>query len=78
MARVALKMDRRLRCWAVTSRTIFVLAGREPNGRSTKMVRDAPSHCQSGSNRPAKAGPAAHFERNDVTIVCETVRYQAS
>ena len=23
--------------------------------------------------RPAKAGPAAHFERNDITIICETV-----
>jgi len=30
-----------------------------------KMVPDAPSYCQSGSDRPAKAGPAAHFERNE-------------
>jgi hypothetical protein len=36
------------------------------------MVRDALSYGQSGSDRPAKAGPTAHFERNDVTIICET------
>ena len=25
--------------------------------------------------RPPRALPAAHFERNDVTIICETVHY---
>src|ERR1700752_5070260 len=36
--------------------------------------RYAPSYCQSGSDRPAKAGPAAYFERNDDnTTICETV-----
>jgi hypothetical protein len=25
------------------------------------------------SSRPAAAGPTAHFDRNDVTIICETV-----
>jgi len=45
---VALKMGRRLRCSSVTSRTIFILQGKEPNNGSIKMVRDAPSYCQSG------------------------------
>jgi hypothetical protein len=30
----------------------------------TYRLRYAPSYGQSGSDRPAKAGPAAHFERN--------------
>jgi hypothetical protein len=28
--------------------------------------------------RPPRALPAAHFERNDVTIICETVHYRRS
>src|SRR5271165_5811397 len=28
--------------------------------------------------RPPRALPAAHFERNDITIICETVHYWAS
>gem|GEM_PF-5458068 len=35
------------------------------------MVRDAPSTAS-----PARSAlPAARFERNDVTIICETVHY---
>jgi len=37
--------------------TIFMPAGREPNSGRMKMVRDACRHRQSGSDRPAKAGP---------------------
>src|SRR5208337_3813612 len=66
--RVALKMGRRLRCSSVTSRTIFVPCGRKPY-RSVKMVRDAPPIASS----PPRALPTAHFERNDITIICETV-----
>jgi hypothetical protein len=29
------------------------------------MVRHAPANCQSGSDRPAKARSAAHFDRNE-------------
>jgi len=29
------------------------------------MVRDASPYSQSSSDRPAKAGPAAHFHRNE-------------
>jgi hypothetical protein len=48
--------------------------GRRPRCSSvTYRFRYAPSYCQSGSDRPAEVGPAAHFERNDVTIICETV-----
>src|ERR1700736_2425240 len=55
--RVALKMGRRPRCSSVTSRTIFTLL---------LMWASTAS--------PARtASPAAHFERNDVTIICETV-----
>jgi hypothetical protein len=51
-----MKIGRRLRCSSVTSRTIFILTGQEPNSGSIKMVRDAPSNCQSGSDRLA-GGP---------------------
>src|ERR1700737_3810471 len=55
--RVALKMGQRPRCSSVTSRTIFTLL---------LMWASTAS--------PARTAlPAAHFERNDVTIICETV-----
>jgi len=38
-----------------------------------KIVRDAPSYCQSGSDRPAKAGPADHFESNEAQGISKTV-----
>ena len=51
------------------SRTIFTLAGEAHINRSVKMVRDAPSTAS-----PARTAlPTAHFERNDVIIICETV-----
>jgi|SRR5271166_858655 len=65
--RVALKMGQRLRCSSVTSRTIFVPAGETRSER--KMLRDAPSTAS-----PARTAlPTAHFERNDITIICATV-----
>jgi hypothetical protein len=51
--RVAMKMGRRLRCSSVTSRTIFTLLLIWVSLASVKMVRDAPSHRQSGSDRLA-------------------------
>jgi hypothetical protein len=33
------------------------------------MVRDVPSYCQSRSDRPAQAGPAAHFDRNERHVI---------
>jgi hypothetical protein len=51
--RVALKMGRRLRCSSVTSRTIFILPAYGGLPVSIKMVRDAPSNRQSGSDRLA-------------------------
>ena len=54
-------MGRRLRCSSVTSRTIFCTGGRKAN-RSVKWCR----------MRPPRALPTAHFERNAVTIMCET------
>jgi len=47
----------------------FVPAGENQIGGSVKMVRDAPSTAS-----PAwTALPTAHFERNDITIIGETV-----
>src|SRR5271165_2909447 len=66
--RVALKMGRRLRCSSVTSRPI--LYRREKTRSERKMVRDAPSTAS-----PPRALPTAHFERNDITIICETVHH---
>ena len=48
---VALKMGRRLRCSSVTSRSTFMLSGREQKWKSIKVGRDAPSYCQSASDR---------------------------
>jgi hypothetical protein len=42
------------------------------------MVRDALSYRQSRSDPPVRLGPAlpaALFERNDITIICEKVHY---
>jgi hypothetical protein len=61
--RVALKMGRRLRCSSVTSRTILIPPEENKIWRSVKWC----------GMRPPPALPAAHFERNDVTIICETV-----
>ena len=36
-------------------------------------VDPVPEGRDTPSSRPGKAGSAAHFERNDVTIICETV-----
>jgi len=67
--RVALKMGRRLRCSSVTSRTSLRAAEANQTATSLKLVRDAPSTAS-----PARTAlPAAHFERNAVTIICETV-----
>jgi hypothetical protein len=44
------------------SRTILTPAWREPDPQERKMVRDAPSSRLAGD----------HFERNDVTTICET------
>src|SRR6516162_9093331 len=60
--RVASKMGRRLRCSSVTSRTIFILTGKEPNSVSKKWCGMRPLTVS-----PARTAlPAALFERNDV------------
>src|SRR5215472_6577137 len=51
--RVALKMGRRPRCSSITSRSIFTFRLLWSLAPSVKMGRDAPSYCQSGSDRLA-------------------------
>src|SRR5271157_3473085 len=56
--RVALKMGRRPRCSSVTYRFRYASScARKGKGWSLRL----------------RALPAAHFERNDITIICETV-----
>ena len=54
-------MGRRLRCSSVRSHSSFTLLAIWLALATVKLVR------------PPRALPAAHFERNDVTIICETV-----
>jgi hypothetical protein len=57
-------MGRRLRCSSVTSSTSLTFC------INTGLFCDPSNWCWM---RPARALPAAHFERNDITVICETV-----
>jgi hypothetical protein len=46
-----------------------------PAGLIFSNPNSDPDRGSSSSRAAAAAGPVAHFERNDVTIICETVHY---
>jgi hypothetical protein len=62
--RVALKTGRRLRCSSVTSSSTFLISRLFCLSYGAKKW---------GWMRPPRALPAAHFERDDAIIICETV-----
>ena len=59
------RIDHRRRCTRDAHRTCC------RGSRGARPYRGTP--CENASNGPRRIAPTAHFERNDVTMICETV-----